>query len=161
MSLFNHEIEQVQGESSSAIAGAPIVVALNSLSTDKRTRLQFKFDIAYYIAKERLSFRKYPAICKLEARHGVNIVRAYINEISPRNFTHFIAKATRQKVVFQLQKCKFFSIILNSLTDGGNVDNELMMTVWFDQERASKRVHTRTSYFKISQPSSFMAEGLF
>ena len=56
MSLFNHELQQVQGKSSSAIAGAPIVVALNSLSTDERTRLQFKFDITYFIAKERLSF---------------------------------------------------------------------------------------------------------
>ena len=38
MSLFNHELQQVQGKSSSAIAGAPIVVVLNSLSTDERTR---------------------------------------------------------------------------------------------------------------------------
>ena len=69
MSLFNHELQQVQGKSSSAIAGVPIVVALNSLSTDERIRLQFKFDITYVVAKERLSFQKYPAICELEACH--------------------------------------------------------------------------------------------
>ena len=50
---------------------------------------------------------------------------------------------------------------MDSSTDSGNVDNEVMMTVWFDQEGASKRVYTRTSYFRISQPSSLSAKGLF
>ena len=108
MLLFNHELQGLQDECSSAIASALIVVALNSLSNDERTRLQLKFDIAYFVAKERLSFRKYPAICELEARHRVSIERAYMNEIAAGTFVHFIAKATRQKMVFQLRKSNFF-----------------------------------------------------
>ena len=54
---------------------APIAKAFNTLPEDKRDRLKVKFDIAYFIATEKLAFTKYPKICDLEARHGVIIVQ--------------------------------------------------------------------------------------
>ena len=36
-----------------------------------------KFDIAYFVAKEKLPFQKYPRICELEAKHGVNLGGTY------------------------------------------------------------------------------------
>ncbi|KAL5500658.1 hypothetical protein EMCRGX_G012252 [Ephydatia muelleri] len=41
---------------------APIVVALTTLPDEARARLRKKADVAYFIAKEKLSSRKYPSI---------------------------------------------------------------------------------------------------
>ena len=40
-------------------------------------RLKVKFDIAYFVATEKLPYMKYPKICELEARHGVKIGTSY------------------------------------------------------------------------------------
>ena len=56
MSLLNRELQQVQGKSSSAIACAPIVIVLNSLSTDENICLQFKFDMTYIFYCKREAF---------------------------------------------------------------------------------------------------------
>ncbi len=44
----------------------PIARALTSLSKDEREKLKRKFDIAYLVATETLSFKKYASICALE-----------------------------------------------------------------------------------------------
>ena len=159
MSLFNEEIQR--GKGVSVTAAAPIVVALNTLGDEERARLQKKFDITYYLSKEKLPFRKYPGICELEARHGVNIGNAYTTEKASKGFAHFIAEASRMKVVTQLKNCKFLSILLDGSTDSGNVDNELLMAVHFDREGADEKVSTKISYFRISRPLSTTAQGLF
>ena len=56
--------------STNDLSFVPIVQAFTSLSEDERGRLQHKFDIAYFIAIEKLSL----AICKSEAHHGENHV---------------------------------------------------------------------------------------
>ena len=54
-------------------------------------KLQVKFDIAHFIATEKLAVSKYPALCALEARHGVNVGSEYNNE------RLFVAKKTIYK----------------------------------------------------------------
>ncbi|XP_065892470.1 zinc finger protein 862-like [Dysidea avara] len=159
MMLLHQEIQRAQGVSSSA--NAPIVVALNTLGDEERARLRVKFDISYYIAKEKLPFRKYPGICELETHHGVNVGRAYTTETASKDFTHYITEAQRMKVIGQLKKCKFFSVLLDGSTDSGNIENELIMAVWFNPEDADEKVSTTISYFSISRPSSTTAQGLF
>ena len=43
--------------------------------------------------KKKLSFCKYPQICELEARHGVNIGSSYTNDMNAHTFVHYIAEA--------------------------------------------------------------------
>ena len=68
-------------------AGEPscstICTMLQRLSEESKDKLRKKFDIAYFVA----------AICKLEARHGVDIGASYVNENAGKNFCKFIAKA--------------------------------------------------------------------
>ncbi len=52
-------------------------------------------------------------------------------------------------------------MLLDGSTDAGNVDNELLLVVWFDRDGVDQKVYTRTSYFKMSRPSTVTAEGLF
>ena len=48
-----------------------------------------------------------------------------------------------------------------ALHDAANVDNELLLAVWFDKDSHSERVCTRISYLKISKLSAASALGLF
>ena len=54
-----------------------------------------------------------------------------------------------------------FFYCLDGCTNSANVENKLMMVVWFDQEGADEKVCTTISYFKISRPLSISAQGLF
>ena len=55
--------------------------------------LRIKFDVAYLVATQTLAFSKYPALCGLEARHGVNVWTSYRNENSGKTLCHFIAQS--------------------------------------------------------------------
>ena len=99
--------------STNDLSFAPIVQAFTSLSEDERGRLRHKFDIAYFIAIEKLSFRKYSAICELEACHGVKIGEAYTNDVGAKNFIHYIAESWRNKVVHVLENVPFLSLLLD------------------------------------------------
>ena len=70
---------------------APIVVSLSALSDDVKAMLRVKFDIAHFVATEKLAFSKYPKICALEAHHGVHVDvgMAYTNEVAGKTFCHY------------------------------------------------------------------------
>lgn len=126
-----------------------------------RRRSCHKFDIAYFVAIEKLSFRKYPQICELEARHGVNIGSSYTNDMNARTFVHYIAEAQRQNLISIIEKKRFYSLLIDGSTDSGNIDNELILLVWFDINGPDEEVHTLINYFKICCPTKTSGEGLY
>ena len=155
--------EQATASGHSVMADGPIVVALNSMSNEEKERIRHKFDIAYVLAMEKISFRKFPSFCELEARHGVNIGSSYTTETAARSFIHFIAETKRNKLTLSLQQGKFFSLLLDGSTDSRNIENEIMVVVWFDKnsQGCNERVIIRTSYLKVSRPSTANAKGIF
>ena len=102
-----------------------------------------------FVAIEKLSFRKYPQICELEARHGVNIGSSYTNDTNARAFVHYIAEAQRQNLISIIEKKRFYSILIDGSTDSGNIDNELILLVSFDINGPDEEVNTLINYFKI------------
>ena len=142
MALLAKERAIALGEGSTSYA--PIAQALTTLSEDEKRRLRYKFDIAYLVAVEKISFRKYPQICELEARHGINIGTGYTNDTSASTFVHYIAESQRQELVHTIQVKKFFSLLLDGSTDTGNIDNELILLVWYDASGSDEMVHTYT-----------------
>ena len=159
MALLQRQTTTATGQSSTS--NAPIVVAFTSLSEDKMVRLRHKFNIVYWLAVEKIPFRKFPSVCDLEARHGVNIRITYTTETTANSFTGYIAQAKRNELVVNLQKAKFFSLLLDGSTDAGNIDNELLLVVWFDMDGVGEKVYTRTSYLCISRPSTATALGIY
>ena len=89
-------------------------------------------------AVQKLSYLR---ICKLEAKHGVDLGTTYRTETTGRSFVHISAEAKRQELVENLRKAKFFSLLLDGSTDAGNVDNELVLVVWFDHDGGDESVH--------------------
>ena len=66
-------------------------------------------------------------------QYGVNTGTTYTTEIAAKSFTSYIAQAQCNELAVNLQKAKFFSLLLDGSTDAGNVENELLLAVWFDQ----------------------------
>ena len=104
---------------------------------------------------------KYPSICELERRHGVDIGISYVNRKAGVSFTHYIAEARRQDLVNTVGRDKFFSLLLDRSTDVGNIDNEVILVVWCDPRCEDEKIHSRISYFKVIRPKSVTGEGLF
>ena len=88
MNLLKREQARVIDAPSSSYV--PIAQLLSKIPQLEREQLKRKFDIAYFLAKEKLSYRKYPCLCELEARHGVFIGTSYTNEIAGKTFSHYI-----------------------------------------------------------------------
>ncbi len=89
MNLHKKDQAQAQG----------VECTLSSLPEDERKRLRAKFDIAYFVATEQLAYRKYPRICELEARLGVNLGSSYLHENAGKEFVHYIAESNRQDLL--------------------------------------------------------------
>ena len=103
----------------------------------------------YCRATERMSFLKYPIICELESKHGVDIGVSYTNERSGRTFVHYIAEAKRQDLSKKVVSAKFYSLLIDISTDKGNFDNKAVLTVWCDPNGSNEKVHTRVSYLSL------------
>ena len=83
-------------------AYAPIARLLSEISEDTMAKLRVKFDLAHFVATEKIAFSKYPALCKLEAHHGVNVGIEYNNEHAAKEFCHYIAETRRRKIWQQI-----------------------------------------------------------
>ena len=144
-----------------AAAYAPIAQALSTLSEGEQSKLRLKFDIAFFVASEQLPFTKYPAICELEERHGVNLGAAYVNNNACKEFTHYIAESKRQALITTISNAPFFSLLIDGSTDKNNKDNELFMVVWCDPNGTDEKIRTQIRFLTVDSPHSVTAEGLF
>ena len=140
---------------------APIASALHELPADTRGPLRVKFDIAYFVATEQLAFTKYPSICELEARHGVDVGTSYLNHVAGKTFCHYIAESRRVQLTDRLSNDTFFSILMDGSTDKGNIDDELFLVVWCNTDGSDEKVHTEMSYLSVARPKTVNAQGLF
>ena len=120
-----------------------------------------KFDIAYFVAFEQLSFTKYSGLCELETRHGVDLGSAYFHNNACMEFTHYIAESIRQDLLSAIANASFFSLLIDGSTDKSNTDNELLVVVWYDNGSKDEKVHARISFLSVSRPESVTADGLF
>ena len=124
-------------------SSTPIAQAFNKLGYDEREKLQVKFDKACFIANENLPYTKHPKICELETCHGVNIGIAYVNANAGKDFMHYIAESRRRELKQTLANVRFFSLLLEGSTDGGNVDDRVFLAVWCDCNQSDEKFPTR------------------
>ena len=142
---------------------APIARALLLPSMDEltRARLKRKFEIAYLIAKEKMSFKKMKTLCDLEERHGVDIGGSYHNDHACATFVEFIGADLRHQLRKDINKVRFFSIQVDSSTDCGNIDEELFMVLFFDGLSEDGKVIVRDKFFAVRQLCRGTGQGLY
>ena len=81
MSLLKMEQAKASYSACCSYSG-PIVHALSKLPDLEKAQLRVKFDLANFIAREKMNFNKYPKLCELEARYGVAVGTAYTNDVA-------------------------------------------------------------------------------
>ena len=58
-----------------------------------------------------------------------------------RTFVYYIAEAKYQILVGKITSAKFYSLLLDSSTDTGNIDNEVLLVVWCDLDGHDEKVY--------------------
>ena len=101
-----------------------------------------KFDIANFVETENLLFTMYPKICELEAHHGVHIGYSYIIENDEKEMIHYNADLGRQGIMRRLANGKICFFTCRWVNRHGDIDNEVILAVWCDQDRSDEKVHT-------------------
>lgn len=71
--------EQAKPSDAPTCSCAPIVQAFSRFSKQEMGQFWRKFDTAYFLAREKRSFRKCPCLCELEACHRASIGSSYTN----------------------------------------------------------------------------------
>ena len=77
MEIEKREQAQAKGQPSVILPGS-ITEAFCKIGEQERRRLKVKFDIAYFVATEKMAFTKYPKLCQLEALHGIGLVKRFV-----------------------------------------------------------------------------------
>ena len=119
-----------------------------------------KFDIAYMITKQNMTFSKMAPLCELHERHGVNLGNGYKNEKACATFVDYISLEQQHTIVNLLARAKFFSLQLDGSTDSGNVEDEVFLVVFSDPYSADGRIHVRNDFLTVRRLKRANAEGL-
>ena len=129
---------------------------------DKSTleKMERKFDMCYLLAKEGMAFKKYPALYRLEERHGVELGNAYKTKDSARLFTTYIAQHQRNSFMAILSKAHFFNFLMDGSTDAGNVEDEIFVLLHCFKDDKSEEMQSYARLFSVQVPKKADADGL-
>lgn len=90
---------------------------LKSMSKATLGRIENLFRTCHAIAKTGRPFTDLDWMCKLDDMKGVDIGSIFRNDKAARIFIHFIAEVERRALKEKLEKCKFFSLISDGVSD--------------------------------------------
>ena len=84
-----------------------------------------------------------------EERHRVDLGTTYKNRNSARNFVHYITESQRRHLYTTLGSNHFYSILMDSSTDKGRVENELFVILYFEKDDALLELKTTARYYCV------------
>jgi hypothetical protein len=124
------------------------------MSATDEGRMKKKFDICYIMAKEGLPFTKYPS------HHGVDLGSSYKNPPAAKSFIHFIAESQRQDFIAVLSSVPYFSFLMDSSTDEGNVEQEVFALQYCNINDTLLEITSNCRFFAVLSPEKTDADGL-
>ncbi|XP_053256807.1 nucleolar complex protein 2 homolog isoform X6 [Podarcis raffonei] len=119
---FNDETIRKHGASATHQAdesakSSPMAQALKTMDSDLRMKVEKLFNIAYFVARENLSFELFPMICALLRKIGIRLGEAHTDDEAAKQIVHYIAESLRLELRDKLSKAKFFGILVDGSTD--------------------------------------------
>ena len=130
------------------------------MEASTRERMEKRFDVCYLLAKEDMVFRKYPAICYLEAKHGVELGNSYQTKDSASVFIGYIALQQRNAFLSSFSKAHFFSYLIDGSTDAGNVEDEIFVLLRCHKDDSAEVIRCNARFFYVVVPKKADADGL-
>ena len=156
MSLFRKQ----QCGSTNPVDFAPIAKALCKMDENAAAIAQRKFDITYLLCKEHIAFAKFESFCRLEEQHGVHLGTGGKNQVACATYADYIADSLKEQLTANLKRSHFFSVQTDGSTDAGNVEEEIYVALFFDPYGADGKVHVRSQFLGVLQPSTVDASEL-
>ena len=101
-------------------------------------------------------FKKYPAMCQLEGRHGVELGNAYQNKESARLFTSYIIRQQRKDFMASFSYVHFFSFLMDGSTDAGNVEDELFVLLHCCKDDNAEEIKRNVRFFTVAMSKKQM-----
>ena len=150
-----------KSQGSVVVEYAPIAEILSTLDDNAERKLKRKFEIAYFLCKQNLSFTKMAPLCTLEEKHGIDLGSGYKNNKACATFVEYIAQQQRELLTSTLAKAKFFSIQTDGSTDVSNVGNKLFLALYLYPHAPDGKVDVRSRFLSVRQPKCADAKGLF
>ena len=131
-SIKRHEASQQHADAKAAHLAqslpeqAPMEMALLTMEQAELDQMRYLFNTAYYLIQAEHPFRDFSGILTLQRLNSVSLGNAYSNEMQAKVFVSFIAEDLRAQLVQLIDKSDFFSISIDSSTDKGNIDEEIV-----------------------------------
>ena len=158
--MGNYKAHQARDRNEPLASYAPIASSLVNMDAATKARMKRKFDICFVMAKEGLSFSKYPALFDLESRHDVDLGLAYRNDVAARSFTQFIAESQRRSFLQSLSSTNFVSFLMDGTTDAGNLEDELFVALYCKKDDVLREIRSCARYLSVVNPEKADADGL-
>ena len=74
---------------------------------------------------------------------------------------NYLATSYQQKLINNVSSAPYVSLLLDSSTDKGNIDNEQLLVLWCDTDSSDEKIHTRMSFLCLHKPQQGTAVGVF
>ena len=113
-----------------------------------RIKLKQKHEISYLIAKENIASKKLKPLCNIKEKHGVHIGASYHNIHCCALFFESNATDLQENLRKKITNSKFFSLLIYSSADSGNIDEELFIIHYFDPQGNAEdgMIHVRDKF---------------
>lgn len=160
LAMSQLRLEQAKATNAPVTFYAPIAQSFMKIDETAQERLMKKFDICYVMAQENMAFRKYKALHQLEARHGVDLGQSYATKDSAKSFTHYIAQSQRQDFQHSLRSSHFYSFLMDSTTDAGNIEDELIVILYCEKDDTASEIRSCARFFEVAVPKRADTDGL-
>ncbi|CAH1264085.1 ZNF862 [Branchiostoma lanceolatum] len=105
---------------------APIRRALQHLNNAVEDKMIKLFNTAYYVAREEAPFTSFPKLVGLQVKNGQALGETYRNDQGCRTFVAAIGEVEMDKLVENVRKARFFSVMSDSSMDRAILDQELI-----------------------------------
>ncbi|KAK6167962.1 hypothetical protein SNE40_021879 [Patella caerulea] len=115
----------------------------------ERERVAKLFELAYALASEEIAFSKFETFANLEKRHGVTLGNIYINQIKCQQFTNIIGEDLKQQLIFEIDQCEYFTVLMDGSTDVSAIEKEVIYTLFIN-----KKGERQTKFFRLKNATA-------
>ena len=130
-------------------------IAVKRHDEERQAEIERLFNIAYFVCKEGLSFKKYPKLCKLQIKNSVALGSNYLTDVACQRFIISIADVLKDDMRHTIQLSRFLSVLCDGSTDSSILEEEIVYL------RFLKNGLPVTQFAGIKNPEKPDASGIF
>ena len=103
-------------------------ILLRNMNSQIQEKLMKLFNSAYFISKENLAFAKFPELCKLQMKNGLDLGETYLNDHRCKEFIQAISSVMKNDLHHQVtsKRPSFFSCMADQAVDFGVIEEEIV-----------------------------------